>query len=464
MLDLRSAPVFTPELPDADRWRTVGFRALEREIERQVLPDGFFYESSTAYHRLALELFLMPALLARRTGYEMPVRYWKRLEQMLEVILHLTRPDGRVPQIGDNDDGRLLILSRYPDWPRHDHRYLLALGAVLFHRGDFKAASLSAPPNWAERYRRLDIGGGGECSHEEVFWLLARKGVEKFDALEPDPTPLGSRAFPDGGLYVVRSEDGKDYALIGAGVPAPHAPTAHAHNDALSLELWLDGHPIFVDSGTYCYTSDVAERNRFRSTMAHNTVMVDGQEINRISPNEAFHLERDAQVKVVEWCVKANRTLLVADHNGYERLESPVCHRRKVQYNSAQHSWLIEEFLQGKGEHTVEVRWHFAPGVEHHVQPLQRGLTIAVGGLELLVSVADVDGWSYRVEHGCTSPSYGVKRNGVILTLRAAFRDDCHLRVVGGRGVASPLLSPNLGAELPASVDADRLKIKTKVG
>ncbi len=79
---------------------------------------------------------------------------------MLEVILYLTGPDGCVPQIGDNDDGRLLILSGYPEWPRHDHRYLLALGAVLFHRGDFKALLMPALKRYSGQ-GRLPCGGAG---------------------------------------------------------------------------------------------------------------------------------------------------------------------------------------------------------------------------------------------------------------------------------------------------------------
>ncbi len=47
-----------PELQGSERWRKVGLRALEEEMRRQVLNDGFFFESSTSYHRLAAELFL----------------------------------------------------------------------------------------------------------------------------------------------------------------------------------------------------------------------------------------------------------------------------------------------------------------------------------------------------------------------------------------------------------------------
>jgi hypothetical protein len=301
-----------PELPDADRWRRVGLQALEQEIERQVLADGFFYESSTSYHRLALELFLIPALLARRHGQPVSPQYWRKLEQMCEVVLFLTRPDGCVPQVGDNDDGRLLILSHYPDWPRHDHRYLLALGAALFQRGDLKAAA-------------------GECP-EEVFWLLGREGETAFEKVVPDRRPVGSRYFPDSGLYVSRSKDGQDYTLVRTHSPAG-TPVAHAHNDALSIELWQRGQPIFVDPGTSCYTSHLAERYRFRSTAMHNTALVNGVEMNRLFLDEPFRLVHDATVKVLEWEVREDRVRLVAErrtmipgHRAVRHKRTIVCH------------------------------------------------------------------------------------------------------------------------------------------
>ena len=394
-----------PALPGADRWRQVGLRALEQEIQRQVLPDGFFFESSTSYHRLAVELFLVPALLARHSGNEMSAEYWARLERMLDVILHLTRPDGCVPQIGDNDDGRLLILSGYPDWLRHDHRYLLALGAVLFGRGDFKAAAACPEPVEGACPEPVE----GACP-EEVFWLLGREGVEAYEALVSDPKPLGSRAFPDGGLYVIRSRDGQDYALVRAGVPALHAPTAHAHNDALSLELWVNGQPVLVDSGTCCYTSDLEQRNRFRSTAAHNAVMVGGREINRVPSGEAFWLERDAQVRVLEWYVGPDEVRLVAEHDGYLRLNPPVIHQRVVRYRPAARTWEIEDRLVGEGSHTAMLRWHLAPGVSATYEP--KGLLVADTVRLDWQGVADG-----HLEVGFVAPGYGRKLEAPVLAL-----------------------------------------------
>ena len=399
-------------MPEAKRWRIAGLKALEEEMQRQVLADGFFFESSTGYHRLAIELFLLPALLARTGGHEMSSAYWSRLEMMMDVVLHLTRPDGQVPQIGDNDDGRLLILSGYPDWPRHDHRYLLALGAALFGRPDFKAAA-------------------GGCA-EEIFWLLGRDGVNRFDSVDADDVRPGSRAFTDAGLYVIRSADGRDHATIRAGAPTPQAPNAHAHSDALSLELWVDGRPVFVDRGAYCYTSDPDSRNLFRSTMAHNTATFDGREASHVSPLEPFSLGRDAKTRVVDWNVGPDQTDLIAESHGNEVPGSQVLHRRSVRYREADAEWAVIDELSAKGEHTAVLSWHGPPKTPMQVdeaagQPGRHiGLNLPQAKVALEVG-PDALGWSYALERSDYSPAYGARVPSDCLRVSVTFRDRCTL-------------------------------------
>lgn len=55
-------------------------------------------------------------------------------------------------------------------------------------------------------------------------------------------------------------------------------PSAHLHNDALSITLAINGIPILVDPGSYVYTASTSWRNHFRSVHVHNTMFIDGQE------------------------------------------------------------------------------------------------------------------------------------------------------------------------------------------
>ncbi|MBC8180149.1 alginate lyase family protein [candidate division KSB1 bacterium] len=312
-------------LPEASRWVKTGIKALEQEMKGMVLDDGFFFESSTSYHRLAIELFLFPVIIGQMRGFEFSESYLKKIEKMLDIILYLTTPAGTVPQIGDNDDGRLLILSGYPDWPRHDYRYLLGIGSVLFNRADFKAACESCP--------------------EEVFWLFGKEGVEKFKSIVPDQSPIQTRSFSDAGLYVIRNDEKKDYALIKAGNPMPMAPRAHCHNDALSLELWVNGIPVLIDPGTFCYSPEIDKRNYFRSTLMHNTVTVNNEEINPLC-NDVFYLNWQTNFTCKDWSILPEEIRFIGEHDAFEDRFGIII-RRTVLYNRQKSSWSIIDEIVG---------------------------------------------------------------------------------------------------------------------
>ncbi|MDO5023347.1 heparinase II/III family protein [Slackia piriformis] len=80
--------------------------------------------------------------------------------------------------------------------------------------------------------------------------------------------------FPDAGYY--KLYDGDMAVMFDAGDPGPRYMLGHAHCDALSFELSVKGKPLVVNSGTYGYQSEL--RSYFRSTAAHNTCVIDGEE------------------------------------------------------------------------------------------------------------------------------------------------------------------------------------------
>lgn len=88
---------------------------------------------------------------------------------------------------------------------------------------------------------------------------------------EPDCTKT---AFPDSGFY--KLYDDTAALVFFAGKPGPPYMLGHAHCDLLSFELSIAGEPTIVNSGTYAYQSEL--RPYFRSTAAHNTATVDGDE------------------------------------------------------------------------------------------------------------------------------------------------------------------------------------------
>jgi hypothetical protein len=87
--------------------------------------------------------------------------------------------------------------------------------------------------------------------------------------------PEGLSLFPETGYAVVRRVG--VWLAFDCGPPAPPYLPAHAHADALSFQLWLDGEPVVVDPGMPTYEPG-PERDWFRGTRAHATVSVGGRD------------------------------------------------------------------------------------------------------------------------------------------------------------------------------------------
>src|SRR6185503_16095739 len=95
----------------------------------------------------------------------------------------------------------------------------------------------------------------------------------------------GSGLLPAAGYFVSRGTDGS-HAVLDAG-PHGYRNGGHAHADALSLTLSIDGHPLLIDPGTSTYTMDSQLRDNMRSTASHNTVTFDGR--SQSVPDGPFH-------------------------------------------------------------------------------------------------------------------------------------------------------------------------------
>jgi uncharacterized heparinase superfamily protein len=363
-------------------WLRTGRRILEREIRRQVHPDGVSYEKSVSYHRLVLECFYLALIRGEAAGAGFSPAFRQRLERMFEFTAAYTRPDGSTPLVSDADDGRVHRFA--PDDRFTDHRHALAVGAALFQRADF---ALAAGP-W----------------HPEPLWLLGpAAGRPPAPALEPPR----SRAFPTGGYYVMRGLD--THTFLDGGEIGIEGDAGHGHNDVLSFELYAPGGAFIVDSGTYLYTSDPAAHRAFASTAAHNTVVVDGREIADFA--RLWHLVADHTApKVLEWSSGGDEDRWEAEHRGYTRLSEPVVHRRSVRFRRSAREWRVRDQLLGRGRHRAELFLHLSPdAIVERVDDHAIDVILGEGCVRIRCEdpVELVTGW--------VAPSYGVRRPAQVL-------------------------------------------------
>ncbi|WP_096460653.1 heparinase II/III family protein [Sulfurifustis variabilis] len=322
-------------------WREQARKILLREALRQNAPDGVNREQAIAYQQFVLDFLLLSGRAARAHGEPFPDAYWRRLESMLGFIAALLDTGGHMPMIGDADDGFVVALA--PDSGFCPYRSLLATGAVLFGRPDFKCKS-----------RAFD---------DKSRWLLGRDGEDAYARL-PSVAGTATRAFPEGGYWVL----GKDLdaateirLVVDAGPLGYERIAAHGHADALAFTLSIGGNEFLIDPGTYAYHTEREWRDYFRGTGAHNTVRVDGAD--QSVPGGPFMWMRHARAACREWRPGEYMDVFVGRHDGYSRLEDPVGHERRIVLDKAEERIEVTDTLTCARGHTVERCWHFAEGV-----------------------------------------------------------------------------------------------------
>lgn len=389
--------ILFPEFKKSGEWAQFALGELLKEMDKQVFEDGVNWEASTGYHAFVLEIFLYAFLLCKRQGTVIENRYWQKLEKMFEFVHAYLKPDGSAPLIGDCDDGKVIVWRRRAPT---DHSYLLPIAAIIFEQ---------------ERYKIT----GQPC--EEALWLFGSTGWDTYDSLSFAEEQPASAAFPAGGVYVQR--DDNLYAIIDCGEVGINGQGSHGHNDMLSFELYYRDSTFIVDPGSYIYTGDPVARNLFRSTAYHNTVMIDGVELNEIYPGQLFVIGNQALPKINAWESTAEFDLLDAEHNGYQRLPQGVVHRRQFLFNKLGCYWLITDRLTGTGTHDIQFFFNFDAGL---------GIELAGGscvlatnedaGVTLAIAPVENDGLKAQLVERYVSKGYGQRTSswGVVYSVRAA--------------------------------------------
>jgi len=372
------------ELKGAEGWRSRGWQIVLEQAERQVNTDGLHFEQSTYYHVYALDFFLHAALLATANGLDLPANFQQTLERMMNALYLLGRA-GPPPRFGDDDGGRVFDPVRNRDEHLLDP---LATGAVLFGRGDFKALCRSL--------------------REETIWLLGELGVAEWDRLESKPVPISSAALESSGIFLLAAPASGSQLVLKSG-PAIAQSGGHSHADAMSVCLQSCGHTLLIDPGAYVYVGDGGERNLYRGTGMHNTLMVDGQD--QVEPAGPFTWKQEKRSHTEQWIAGQTFDLFMGRHSGYCRLLHPVQHRRWIVALKSG-IFLVRDLVEGEGEHHVEVSWHLAPDLQMQQEQLFRFNQSSQG---LALQRPQSHGWSEEVHKSVWSPVYGVQRETTLL-------------------------------------------------
>jgi hypothetical protein len=347
-----------PLWPQMGAWGEQCRAVLEEECVRQNAPDGGNREQAFAYQTFVLDFLLLAGLAGRARGEDFSPVYWRRVEVMIDFLASLTDVAGRLPMVGDADDGQVVRLAPEPGFSAHAS--LIATGAVLFNRADL-AAKAGA----------LD-GKTATLLGAEAVRRLAQLKIRGRNRFRP------RQQFAESGYYLLGAGfDTPDEVrmLVDAGPLGYLSIAAHGHADALSFQLNVGDREILIDPGTYAYHTEPEWRRYFRSTLAHNTVGIDGEDQSLQSGN--FMWSRHARARCIEFDGGGEVQRFVGEHNGYQRLDDPVIHRREIQLDTHQQVIDVTDVLRCEGDHTARRSWHFAE--DCHVERTGNGLRVTSG-------------------------------------------------------------------------------------
>lgn len=312
--------------PDADRWLAKGLKILDREVKEQFLEDGAHFELSPMYHAtLVWDMCDLVNLAERVDLPELKERLseWRAVVRRGLVWLRsMQHPDGGIPFFNDAAFGIAPVLSDL-------EVYASRLNGCLPLAEDTPGRAFAVTHHLQSGYAAVNLGEG----HKALL----------------------------------------DLAKVG-----PDYQPGHAHADTLSFELSLFGQRIFVNSGTSQYGED-AERHRQRSTAAHNTVEVAGENSSEVWAG--FRVARRAFPVLEALAADAEQIRVRAYHTGYRRLKGKNLHRREWLF-SANGCEVIDEIAGAYGNAVARLHVHpdviFAWDGEALVTVLDEGQQIRV--------------------------------------------------------------------------------------
>ncbi|WP_050782908.1 heparinase II/III family protein [Desulfatibacillum aliphaticivorans] len=287
---------------EAQEWLTKGMHIISNEIHEQVLSDGGHFERSPMYHALCLE-DVLDLINLSETYKEYRTQEWHDLcgvlkevaDRMFNWLDLMCHPDGEVPFFNDSNIG-------IAPAPSDLHAYAQRL-------------SLSTKNRDSRSIQYLDRSG------------------------------------------YLRIEKGPIVALLDAAPVGPDYLPGHAHADTLSFECSLFGRRLVVNSGTSVYGTG-AERTWQRSTAAHSTVTVNGENSSEVW--SGFRVARRAYPIDLNYHEKEDMLCVSCAHDGYRRLKGKPVHRRE--WHLFQDRLIVRDSIEG-GFSQASARYYFHPDI-----------------------------------------------------------------------------------------------------
>lgn len=193
--------------------------------------------------------------------------------------------------------------------------------------------------------------------------------------------------------------DGGDYLLLDGGPVGPDHLPAHAHSDLSTFELSMGGQRLVVDSGVFAYRDDDLRRY-CRSTGAHNVLQID--DFEQCDTWSRFRMGYRGRPVAFESARTGNFDWVRFEHNAYRRIGVPIVGRWVACRRGG--PWLIVDWAEGRGPHSLTNRLHLHPAVEI-LEVSSMMVTLRLDSLK--VRLGALNGARLEIHEGSYCPEFG---------------------------------------------------------
>ena len=373
------------QFEESAEWRKHAQQGLEKEILAQHSAAGVNKEEAAEYIQFITDFFLIPLVVGQNTGHPFSPNYQNRLEGICNYIFNMMDMRGNIVYYGDEDDGKVVVLD--DDWHHDNFRSILSSGVILFGNAHWKS---------------LDAGFDTKNAI-----LFGAEGKQRYQSVAVSEENNPSRFFTEEGHFIFRKQDrqaGRELFVHFDAAPLGYLSiAAHGHADALSFVVHADGYPIITEAGTYTYHTEPKWRQYFLSTLAHNTLCIDGLNQAEISGPTMWLNHYQTEVLAQETSTEVD--MVLARHNGYRKLG--ITHQRRLQLDKKEELVNITDHIHMKNSQGHEI------SLPLHLHPLVKVEQITPHHFRLqhpqarVVEVRLPEFMNCRVYHGSNDPILG---------------------------------------------------------
>jgi uncharacterized heparinase superfamily protein len=324
-----------------ERYLPLASRVLAEQVQRQILADGVHGELCPMYHEIAAHELNAFARLCHRLKHPIPLAMEERIRAMRRFSVALRRSDGSFPLLGD-----------------------------------------SSCPDTCLRFDAGEPGGN------LAYWLPPDKNLPAVTI----PSLLSLDLFTEAGYGILRNTATETHLTFDFGPFSRCAAANHGHADALSFELHAASRPWIVDSGFFYPWKDAAVwGSYFRSTAAHNTLLIDGKEQSELSQH--WDIGRRAQTRLAGYRSNSEEVTICGEVEPYWS-SGEVVHRREVALNQTgevtvrdlvlRDQVLQDQVLRNQAK-TYRLQWFFHFAADLDAEQEEANTILARGKHQLLI-------------------------------------------------------------------------------